>query len=296
MKPIAQPIPAEALASEFNQIEPLKAFRGLEIYQLHGDECPNIMLEIGRIRELVFRQAGAGRGEERDLDSLDTGALGYLQLVVWDPVNLQIVALYRFQKGEHAVEGGDAWLRTSTLFDYSDEFRSKWLPNAIELGRSVVNPEAKKKTLGFFAVWQGLGALIQAYPQMSCFFGNVTLYKTLGEDVLNTIVGYCETWYAPTTPLLTAKSGLQFSSRSEVAKAVQQVDSESSNQRIQRLKEALDALGERVPPILQSYMGLGANIYMGQTALDADFGEAFELGIVVPIKAIPAEVLEKFTR
>lgn len=294
MKPLAEPVAASSIAKELNSLSPLKVFRKLEIYQLHGDECPQTMLEIGRIRELVFRQAGAGRGEERDIDTLDRGELGYKQLVVWDPNAEQIVALYRFQLGVHALEGGDKWLRTTTMFDYSERFREEWLGNGIELGRSVVNPEARKKTLGFFAVWQGLGALLQAYPDMSCFFGNITLYKGLGEKALDSIVSHCETWYAPPEPLLLAKPELRFQAgkpHSDISKSIPSTPQD----RICTLKAQLDNLNTRVPPILQSYMGLGAGIFMGQTAADDDFGDAYEMGIVVPIQAIDQEVLAKFT-
>jgi len=291
VKPLADPISKTELASEIARLTPMKHFRGLDIYQLHGDQCPRLMLEIGRIRELVFRAAGAGRGEPRDLDHLDTSQLGYKQLIVWDSETEELVAMYRFQHGEHALMGGDEVLRTSSLFTYSDSFRQDWLPHAIELGRSVVNPSAKRKTLGFFAVWQGLGALIQAYPQLTCFFGNVTLYKDFQKEVLDLLVATCENWYAPPEPLMQAKPTLKYHSK---AKALPLPIDDSPFTRMQALKEALTLHETRIPPILQSYMGLGNEIYLGETAADHDFGDAFELAIVVPIRHISEEVLKKF--
>ncbi|CUS47957.1 MAG: Acetyltransferase (GNAT) domain [Idiomarinaceae bacterium HL-53] len=291
MKPLAESISKAELASEIARLTPMKHFRGLDIYQVHGDDAPRLMLEIGRIRELVFRGAGAGRGEARDLDHLDTSQLGYKQLIVWDPVTEELVAMYRFQNGEHALTGGDEVLRTSSLFTYTDRFRKDWLPHAIELGRSVVNPFAKRKTLGFFAVWQGLGALIQAYPQLSCFFGNVTLYKNFPKEVLDTLVATCENWYAPPEPLMQAKLALKYNSP---AKPLPRPEDDSPLTRMQALKEALAAHEARIPPILQSYMGLSNDIYLGETAADQDFGDAYEIAIVVPIKNIAPDVLKKF--
>lgn len=250
------------------------------------------MLEIGRLRETGFRAAGAGRGEELDLDDRDFGPASYRQLVAWDPVNQELVALYRYQLGSRANTLGYECLRTYGLFDYSLCFQEKVLPFAIELGRSVVSRSAKKGSLGFFATWMGLGALLRQYPHVHYFFGNVSLYQTLDEKGRDLIVSVMQQHYAPPEPMLCARHNIAYQVQM-TAPEWPHADT-NAEQRIRALREWLSPYQLSIPPILQSYMSLSKDIWCGETVYDADFGGALELGIIVPVDVIDSRIEAKF--
>lgn len=238
--------------------------------------------------------SGAGRGVEVDLDDLDFGKYAYHQLIVWDSQEKQLVAVYRFQYGKRSQEAGDEYLRTTSLFEYSDEFRKNMLPYAIELGRSVVNPSARKSRFGFYALWKGLGAVLQRNPELKYFFGNVSLYKTMNISALHLLVSYLETHYPSPEPLLKAKSHLRFTAGVTAPEAVPPGETDTPDQRIKQLSRLMNEYGEDVPQILKSYMSLSNEIWFGETVIDRDFGDAWEIGIIVPLNHIDPKIKETF--
>ncbi|SEA02127.1 GNAT family N-acetyltransferase [Alkalimonas amylolytica] len=292
LSPVAAAEPAELIAQELAQLKPIASVRGLLVFSAQADRIPVTMLEIGRLRELMFRSAGAGRNLARDLDALDYGEHAYHQLLVWDPARQEVVAIYRYQLGWQAAEHGHALLRTSQLFEYSTTFCRQVLPYSIELGRSVVNTSAKARTLGFFALWAGLGALARIHPQLQYFFGNVSLYQSLGNEAIACMVQFCQQLYTPPQPMMRAKTGLSYA-------AGQTLDSRGwakldPNGRIRQLQQLLKPYGCRLPPILQSYLSVGNAIWFDDAALDDDFGQAYELSIVVPLTAVSGIIRQRF--
>lgn len=290
--PLSLPRP-QSVAEELARLTPLAQFRGLEIHAFAGDECPATLRMIGWLREQGFSAAGAGRGQALDLDALDTGPTSYQQLVAWDPSQQELVALYRFRLGSEAATSDLSTLRTYALFDYSARFRDEYLPVAIELGRSVVNRKARRHTLGFFATWVGLGALLRTYPTTRYFFGNVSLYESLPVSGRDRLVAYMETVYAPGKRLLVARPAVKYESKFDITGQVCEVLN-SAEGRIAQLRELLAPFEMSIPPVLQSYMSLGTGIHCGETVIDADFGGALELGIVVPVAGIDARIRKRF--
>ncbi|MCT8125039.1 GNAT family N-acetyltransferase [Alishewanella sp. BS5-314] len=290
--PLAAAVAAESMQAELGGLTPLATFRGLLIFSADASDIPSTMQEIGRIREAVFRQAGAGRNLPRDLDDLDYTAPAYQQLLVWDPERLQLVAMYRYQLGWLAADAGLHILRTSQLFRYSEAFRAQVLPYAIELGRSVVNPAAAAHTLGFFALWLGLGALLRRHPRLQYFFGNVTLYPQLGEAAMQHIVQFCQQLYPPPEPMLQALPELLYRSKPMMVDA--ELLHSAPSERIKALQYGLQALHCRVPPVLQSYLSVGNGIWFDDAALDLDFGAAYEQSIIVPLHALSHAFRQRF--
>ncbi len=292
MEALARAASGIDLDRELRQSRPLRHCHGLEIHSLHGDAFPTVMHEIGRLREMVFRVVGAGRGDRVDLDVLDSGPRAYRQLIAWDPEHQELVAMYRYQRGNQVQ--GDADLRTAGLFDYTEAFRERVLPCGIELGRSVVNPQAARRRLGFHAIWHGLGALLGQYPETRFFFGNVSLYESLPREARSLIVAFLERHYAPPEDLLCARAGLRY--RPDSPAAVPDRLPETPRERIRALRDLLAPTDTPVPPILQSYLSLGTRIWFGETAHDEDFGNALEIGIIVPVAEIDPAIQDRFIR
>ena len=114
-----------------------------EIYICTWQDSPNILREIGRLREIAFRAAGGGTGKSLDLDEFDTMDEPYKQLIVWNPEAEDIIGGYRYILGPDIKfdKDGQPILATSHMFKFSDKFIKEYLPYTIELGRSFVTLE-----------------------------------------------------------------------------------------------------------------------------------------------------------
>ena len=190
IQPIIDPVPVSAIMEELTQE---KFFRktnnaGNELYILSAHDSPNIMREIGRLREISFRDSGGGTGLDCDIDVFDTRDENYfLQLIVWNPIDKAIVGGYRFLFCDKLPtdENGQVDTPTSELFLYSEKFVQEYLPYTLELGRSFVQPDyqpSKSLSKGMYSLdnlWDGLGSLVDIYPQAKYYFGKVTMYPQL---------------------------------------------------------------------------------------------------------------------
>lgn len=312
-----------AHVEELGRLTPIAEFRGLQMYHFSGNDCPAALAEIGRLREKGFKAIGAGTGRECDLDEYDTGENAYYQLVAWDPDEKEMVAIYRCQPGSRcSVKGGPARkLRTAFLFDFSDTFHHNLLPHAIELGRTVVNPNAKRHCFGFFAIWKGLGALLRMHPAVRYFFGTVSLHTHMNPDAVRCLIGYLQRHYTPPEPLLTAKSEIAYdpevhatgpmdrgepadpnaserrppgAATRDIPDAVAPGDPDTPEKRIKHLAALMARHGEAIPMILKSYMSLTNGIWFDGAVIDHVFLDAYIIGLVVPLENIDPAVRSKF--
>ena len=166
-----------------------------EIYVVNHFDSPNVMLEIGRLREEAFRDSGGGSGLAVDIDEFDTMETPYQQLIVWDPEAERILGGYRFILGGDIklCENGQPHLATSHMFHFSEKFIKEYLPYTIELGRSFVSPEYQSSKAGAKAIfaldnlWDGLGALAIQRPNMKYFFGKMTMYPEYNREARDLI-------------------------------------------------------------------------------------------------------------
>ena len=180
IKRVAKAVPRELIESELRPEYVMRPTNhgGNTIYVIDAQSCPNIMREIGRLREWGFRDAGGGTGNDVDIDEDDLAVDGYKQLIVWDPDAREILGGYRFIV---ATSPKQKHLSTEHYFVFSDKFRNEYLPYTIELGRSFVHPDyqtRKYRAKGIYALdnlWDGLGTLTMIYPEAKYFFGKVTI-------------------------------------------------------------------------------------------------------------------------
>ena len=197
MEPIIAPISVDVLKAE---LTPGKKLRDTnkshnEIYVITHHDSPNVMKEIGRLREEAFRDSGGGSGLSMDIDEFDTMENPYKQLIVWDPDSEKILGGYRYILGPDIKldENGQPLLATSHMFHFSEKFIKEYLPFTIELGRSFVAPEyqsSKAGTKALFALdnlWDGLGALGITNPTMKYFFGKMTMYPEYNREARDLI-------------------------------------------------------------------------------------------------------------
>lgn len=311
------------VVEELGRLTPIAEFRGLQMYHFTGNDCPATLAEIGRLREKSFKAIGAGTGRESDLDQFDTGENAYYQLIAWDLEEKEMAAIYRYQPGSRVIGKGDPTrkLRTASLFDFSDTFRLHLLPHAIELGRSVANPAAKRHRFGFFAIWKGLGALLRMHPEVRYFFGTVSLHTHMKRDAVRCLIGYLQRHYPPPEPMLVAKNEIAYdpevhatvsrnrgetadpnaSARStrglvnrDIPDAVATDAPDTPEKRIKHLAALMARHGETIPMILKSYMSLSKGIWFDGAVVDHVFSDACIIGLIVPLENIDPEFRSKF--
>ena len=144
MKPIIMPIERELLLAELATLDKIRDTRrgANQIFIFDAVQCPNLMREVGRLREEAFRDGGGGSGEEIDIDEGDTVEGGYKQLITWDPQAQRIVGAYRFIicTRPHPLN-----LSTEHYFRFSPRFRKLFLPRTIELGRAFVSLDYQRR-------------------------------------------------------------------------------------------------------------------------------------------------------
>src|SRR5574344_2817412 len=145
MEDIISPISKEVLKRELTPERQLRMTNRShnEIYVVTWQNAPNVVREIGRLREIAFRAAGGGTGKDCDLDEFDTMENPYKQLIVWNPDAQEIIGGYRYILGPDIQldEQGQPILATSHMFHFSDKFINEYIPYTIELGRSFVTLE-----------------------------------------------------------------------------------------------------------------------------------------------------------
>ena len=248
---------------------------------------------------MTFRESGGGTGLPLDLDDFDTMEICYKQLIVWSPEDEEIIGGYRFILcGDAIRENGKINLSTSNYFDFTDDFVQNYLPNTIELGRSWVQPNFQPTVnprKGLFAldnIWDGLGAITRSHPQIKFFFGKVTMYPSYNTEARDFLLHFMHYYFPDNENLMHPYHPLQ-----------QDYDKKSFDQLLagHDFKEGFKVLnnfvrerGEFVPPLVNIYMNLSRTMKTFGTAVNADFGNVEETGILVSLDDIYEEKKERY--
>jgi hypothetical protein len=294
MKEIVAPLPKEQIIAELTSDKLLRKTNkgGNEIYVITYHNAPSVMHEIGRLRELTFRDAGGGTGKETDIDFFDTVNTPYKQLIVYDPDAQEILGGYRYILCSEAPvdEQGEIGMATSKLFHLSERFIKDFLPYTLELGRSFVQPAYQSSKAGakaLFALdnlWDGLGALTVDYSEIEYFFGKVTMYSHFHNEARNLIQYFFIKYFRDKENLVYPKKPVLFNYNEEEMKAVFTGKDYREDYRI--LVQKVRQFGENVPPLINAYMNLSPSMKTFGTAMNEQFGSVLETGIIVTIKDI----------
>ncbi len=289
MERIIDPIAIDVLKAE---LTPAKKLRDTnkgnnEIYIVDSHDSPNVMKEIGRLREEAFRDSGGGSGLSMDIDEFDTMENPYRQLIVWDPDAQAILGGYRFIAGPDIRLGDDGQphLATSHMFRFSEEFIKNWLPYTIELGRSFVSPQYQSSKAGakaLFALdnlWDGLGALMLQKPEMKYFFGKMTMYPDYNRSARDLIQHFLFKHFRDKDGLVTPYEPLGLTTDTESMDTILTEDGFKEDYKI--LNAEVRKLGVNIPPLVNSYMSLSPCMKMFGGAVNHEFSGAEETGILI---------------
>jgi len=295
MEKVIPKIDRQTLKSE---LTPDKLFRKTnksnnEVYLFTAHTAPNLMLEVGRLREIAFRHYGGGTGKPTDTDVFDTMDVPYRQLIVWDPVGEEIIGGYRFRWGNEITfdaSGQPDNIATAELFHFSPQFIHDYLPKMVELGRSFVSLDYQSTQLGskgLFALdnlWDGLGALSVIDPNIRYFFGKVTMYNTYNPEARNLILYFLDKYFKDKEQLLAPIHPLQ--TGSDYAKMETLFTHKSYKDDYKILNTEVRKYGINIPPLVSAYMNLSPSMRVFGTAVNADFGAVEETGILIDINDI----------
>jgi hypothetical protein len=263
-----------------------------EIYIITHHDSPNIMREIGRLRELTFRTAGGGTGKSIDIDDYDTADAPYKQLIVWSPEEREIVSGYRYIKCKDAPVGADGviQLATTELFNFSEAFVRKYVPYTIELGRSFVQPKFQPSVdnrKGLFSLdnlWDGLGAIVVDNPDIRYIYGKVTMYLDFNVHARDMILSFMNYYFPDKEKLVVPIHPLSI--KTDVSEFLKSIEGLNYKDGHRILNQNVRELGEHIPPLVNAYMNLSATMKTFGTALNDHFGEVEETAIMVAIADI----------
>lgn len=295
MEDIIAPVPVELLKAELTEDKRLRFTNRSknEIYVLTAADSPNLMREIGRLREIAFRAAGGGTGLSMDIDEFDTMEKPYKQLIVWNPEANDIIGGYRFIVGSDVrfEEDGTPILATAhNMFHFSKRFIEEILPETIELGRSFVTLEYQSTRMGsksLFALdnlWDGLGALTVVLPNVKYLFGKVTMYPSYHKQGRDMILYFLKKHFADPDKLIVPMAPLQLETDEKELEAIFSEDTFVEDYKI--LNREIRALGYNIPPLVNAYMNLSPTMRTFGTAVNTEFGNVEETGILIAVDEI----------
>ena len=291
---IIQPIEKEVLKSELTSERQLRMTNKShnEIYVITAHNAPNVMKEIGRLREIAFREAGGGTGKSMDIDEFDTCENCYKQLIVWNPEAEEIIGGYRYLLGQdwEYDEKGQPILATSHMFHFSETFIKDYAPWTIELGRSFVALPYQSSRMGaksLFALdnlWDGLGALTVIKPNVKYFFGKMTMYPSYIRKGRDMILYFLKTYFDDKEKLIIPMKPLKLDTDpSELEKLF---SGKSFKEDYKVLNTEIRKLGYNIPPLVNAYMSLSPTMKLFGTAINYGFGDVEETGILIAIDEI----------
>jgi hypothetical protein len=290
MKEVAEPVDKKLIIKELTPKRFLRKTNngGNELYIINHHNSPNIMREVGRLRELTFRNAGGGTGKDIDIDKFDTQEEPYEQLISWDPEEKEILGGYRFHVCNSKSDPEN--LATSKLFEFSSDFSRDYLPYMIELGRSFIQPKFQSASAGRKALyaldnlWDGLGALVVENPQIHHFFGKVTMYPHFNRDARNMILYFLNSQFHDDKNMVIPRKSIELNIDELKMKSLFKGKDYKENYKI--LQKSVRQFDLNIPPLINAYMNLSPTMKFFGTAINEAFGGVEESGIMITINDI----------
>lgn len=304
MEDIIKPIPTEEIIKELTEERFVRKtnFGHNEIYIVNAHNAPNTMLEIGRLRELAFRESGGGTGKSVDIDEFDTRDIAYFeQLILWDPKEKEILGGYRFIDCSklNIKDNGQTDTPTSELFYYSEDFINNYLPYTIELGRSFIQPKyqstgnIRKSIFTLDNLWDGLGAVLNNTPAAKYFFGKITMYSQYDKALRDMILFFMKKFFPDHENLVYPYPDKAINIKARKAIMRLRLDGQNYQNSYRTMSKYIREHGSTIPPLFNAYMSLSATMRMFGTAVNEPFGNVEETAILITIEDIYPEKIER---
>lgn len=285
-KKIAPSLPVSDLQKEIDALpasRKLIDYKEFSVYCTKSREIPSILHEIGRLREVTFREVEEGSGKEIDLDHFDET---YLHLFIWNNDQKEIVGAYRMGEVDILSKSGVESLYTSMFYKYDYKFLDDH-QYALEMGRSFIRKEYQRKPYSLLLLWRGICSYIARNPKYRYLFGAVSM----SDD------------YDPRSRALTAallldrkkqlksKFPVDIKMNSEVRSFCNKYNFEDSKD-LSELVKGIEKDGKDIPVLIKQYMKLGGRFH--SFSVDQDFGNTLDGLIVVDLIKAPVKSLKQY--
>lgn len=276
-----------------DEIEELEGFRvwqekNYEVYITPTVAIPNILKEIGRLREITFREVGEGTNKKIDLDNYD---IYYHHLFIWDKDLQNIVGAYRIGKGDEILNTmGRRGFYLSELFKIKEPFYPL-LRKGIELGRSWIRKEYQQKPLPLFLLWKGILKYLLDNPQYRYMFGPVSISNNFSKFSKSLIVDYITKNHFDYELAHYVKPKNKFKADLSAIDKNLLIESSESLKDLDSLISDIENSHIKIPVLLRQYMNLNAKIICFN--IDPKFSDCLDGFLVVDMQNIPSEMLEK---
>jgi hypothetical protein len=299
MSNILNPVQREKLIRELTPYKFLKQTLkgGNEIYNFTMRECPNLMYEVARLRELSFRSAGCGTGNIIDIDDYDINSPSYNQLIVWNPRELEIIGGYRYAVCSDYLNDVSR-LSMSHYFRFSKGFINNYLPYALELGRAWVNPDYqsysgnRKSIFALDNLWDGIGTVLRKHNHVKYLYGKLTIpenYNDIARYLLHWVLNH---YFRDNQGLINPEEKVTIPDVLNVAGDNLYKNDFKKDFRI--IAQYIRDLGYTVPPLITAYTGIAGKITTFGTTLNPELNNSFETGLMIDIKDVYPDKLERY--
>ncbi|MEL0654100.1 lysophospholipid acyltransferase family protein [Pseudoalteromonas issachenkonii] len=290
--PIAVPECRKELKRAIEQCQLLgKTHDGMHIHLYQYVGSSPIFRELGRLREIAFRAVGEGSGKRRDIDKYD---MDYQHLVLWDPMQLELVGAYRLACAQHIIQKhGREGLYTDSLFSYTDAM-TPYLQQGIELGRSFVQPKYwGRKSLDY--LWYGIGAFIKNYPQYRYLFGAVSVSNALPEQAKAMLVYFYQHYYKSSIELATPNNELKLTEQ-QLTQCNILFNGSDVKEDFVELKHVLANMGAQVPTLFKQYTELcnPGGVQFLSFSIDPDFNNCIDGLVLVDLKSVKENKAKRY--
>jgi len=258
--------------------------KSIYLYEWSSNNA-SVLNEIGRLREISFRQVGEGVNKKRDIDKYDRY---YKHIVLWDDEDLEIVGAYRIAESSQIISQlGKEALYTNSLFDYEEKL-DKYLENSIELGRSFVQPKYwGSRALDY--LWQGIGAYLKNNPDVKYLYGPVSISQTYPKVAKDMILHFYNAYFGAKESLVSSKIPYQFDLHDEYMKIfLSELLYDDYRADFKTLKKALSYLELTIPTLYKQYADLCQEngVLFCAYNIDKDFSDCVDSFIIVEVEKI----------
>lgn len=291
---VIDPIPKETLINEIKSvIKEYELFRNknFSVICVPSVNIPSIMNELGRLREITFREVGEGTNQKHDLDEYD---LYYNQLFIWDHDTKEIVGAYRVGKGQEIIDQyGRHGFYIQSLFKINQRFTSV-LRESLELGRSFIVPDYQKQTLPLFLLWKGILYFLLKNPDYRYLIGPVSISNRYSKFSRTLIIEFVKAYYYNYDFAKYIKSRKKFKVNPGKVDTEILVGEDGDIKRLDKILEDIQSSGFKLPVLLKKYLKLGGRI-VGFN-LDPKFNNALDGLLILDLFDVPMDTVSSLSK
>ena len=292
-EPVINPVSPEILQREINQLsseQHLLENGDFDVFIAESSQVPNLLNEIGRLREITFREVQEGTGKSIDLDRFDSY---YRHLFLWNRKKKILIGAYRLGLTDQILDVyGTKGLYSSELFHYKYEFVHR-LQTAVEFGRSFIRSEYQKKFNSLMLIWRGIGEFVVQNPQYKILFGPVSIsrdYHSVSKNLMvrflkqnkfdNTLSKYVSARHPYRSVKLTGVD------KQAIKSSFQDIDD------ISLLVSEIEKDGKGIPVLLRHYLKLNGTLVSFN--VDKAFSNVVDGLLIVDLSTTDPKLLKRF--